>query len=102
MASPNAEATQATGKLTVFGATLLELMARRGMRGWGVLSKELEAKGHHFTPQRISNWAYGRHAVSNEFSEALLDVLDLNQDETVQLAMAFTYGQRKYAGMPDQ
>lgn len=93
-----AEVKQETGRLTVFGATLLELMVRRGIRTWGKLSAMLEDEGHHFTPQRISNWAYGRHAVSNAFSEALLDVLDLQEEEKRQLAMAFTFGQRKHAG----
>lgn len=93
--------SEATGKLTVFGATLLELMARRGIRSWSALSAMLEAKGHHYTPQRISNWVYARHAVSNEFTEALLDVLeDMSQDEIHRLAMAFTFGQRTPVGTP--
>lgn len=82
--------------LTVFGACLLELMARRGVRTWADLSIMLRTRSYYFTPQRISNWAYGRHAVSNDFSAAIRETLGLEDEEITQLAMAFTYGQNKF------
>jgi len=87
-----------TGQLTVFGATILELMARRGIRQWKALSVLLEEAGHHYTPQRISNWAYGRHAVDRSFGRAFNEVMNLTEDERHQLADAFVFGQEVPVG----
>jgi hypothetical protein len=79
--------------LTVFGATLLELMARRGITGWNSLSSLMSSKGYDFKPWRISNWAYGRHAPPCAFPVALREVLQLDEEEAALLAEAFAYGQ---------
>jgi hypothetical protein len=79
--------------LTVFGATLLELMARRGITGWNSLSSLMSSKGYDFKPPRISNWAYGRHTIVPAFHMALREVLQLDEEEEALLAKAFTYGQ---------
>jgi hypothetical protein len=79
--------------LTVFGAAILELMASRGITGWNSLSSLMKSKGYDFKPPRISNWAYGRHAVSHEFTRAFATTLDLDEAEKVKLAKAFTFGQ---------
>ena len=83
----------AGGTLTVFGATLLELMARRGVRTWSRLSAMLRQAGYNFTPQRISNWAYGLHAADRRIGRALREVLELDEDEEIKLALAFLNGQ---------
>lgn len=83
------------GQLTVFGATVLELMARRGIRNWSTLSTLLEEHNYNFKPSRISNWAYGRHAVDPEFGRALAVVLDLDTSARGELAEAFLFGQRE-------
>jgi hypothetical protein len=79
--------------LTVFGATVLELMARRGIMDWSALSRLLAEHGYHFTQARMSNWAYGRHAAPSAFPVALKEVLQLDDEEETLLARAFTYGQ---------
>jgi hypothetical protein len=79
--------------LTVFGATVLELMARRGITGWNSLSSLMADKGYDFKSPRISNWAYGRHAAPSAFPVVLREVLQLDEEEAALLAEAFTYGQ---------
>jgi hypothetical protein len=79
--------------LTVFGATVLEFMARRGPMGWAALSRLLAEHGYDFKPPRIMNWAYGRHAAPSAFPLALREVLQLDEEEAALLAEAFTYGQ---------
>lgn len=81
------------GKLTVFGVTVLELMSRRGLRTWTALSERLEDHGYDFKPSRMSNWAFGRHAVDRHFGHALADALGLTAEERQRLADAFLYGQ---------
>jgi hypothetical protein len=83
------------GNLTVFGATVLELMSRRGLRTWTALSALLEDYGFYYKPSRISNWAFGRHAVDRYFGHALATALDLTPDERGRLADAFLFGQDK-------
>ncbi len=87
-----------TGQLTVFGATMLELMARRGVRQWKTLSDLLSEQGHDYKPARISNWAYGRHPVNRSFGRAFNEVLELGEEERHQLADAFLFGQEVYVG----
>jgi hypothetical protein len=79
--------------LTVFGATVLELMARRGIMGWAALSRLLAEHGYDYKPPRISNWAYGRHTIVPAFPMALREVLQLDEEEAALLAKAFAYGQ---------
>jgi hypothetical protein len=81
------------GKLTVFGATVLELMSRRGLRTWTALSALLEDSAFYYKPSRISNWAFGRHAVDRYFGHALATALDLTPEERGRLADAFLFGQ---------
>lgn len=80
-------------KLTVFGATMLELMGKRGITGWTSLSDHLAKGGYDFKPPRISNWAYGRHPVSGDFARAFASTLELDEEEATRLALAFTYKQ---------
>jgi hypothetical protein len=84
-------------QLTVFGATLLELMSKRGTRSWTALSALLAKGGYTFQPSRMSNWAYGRHAAAHEFVSALREVLQLDEEEAVHLAKAFAYDQEESA-----
>jgi hypothetical protein len=79
--------------LTVFGATVLELMARRGIMGWSALSRLLAEHGYDYKPPRITKWAYGRHTIVPAFPMALREVLQLDEEEAALLAEAFTYGQ---------
>jgi hypothetical protein len=81
--------------LTVFGATVLELMSRRGLRTWVELSRLLAGNGYDFKPPRISNWVHGRHPVSRDFGRALIKTLNLSDDEITELARAFLMGQRE-------
>lgn len=90
----------AGAKMTVFGATLLEMMARRGLREWKQLSLLLEDRGHHFSPSTLSHWAFGRHTVHRTFGRAVAETLDLDDAEVTQLARAVMLGQGVPAGTP--
>jgi hypothetical protein len=79
--------------LSVFGAAVLELMARRGIVGWSALSRLLAEHGYDFTQARMSKWAYGRRAAPTAFPMALREVLQLDEEEVALVAEAFTYGQ---------
>jgi hypothetical protein len=79
--------------LTVFCAAVLELAIRRGIRRWMDLSLHLKTHGYDFKPSRHSNWAYGRHVVDSTLPPALRDALALTDEEAVELATAFAYGQ---------
>ena len=93
-------AEEAGGTLTVFGATLLELMGRRGLRQWKELSARLEQGGYCYKAPRISNWAFGRHPAERGFGRAVADVLGLNEEETTRLARALMLGQDVPVGTP--
>lgn len=81
------------GKLTVFGATLLDLMARRGLRQWKELSALLDERGYSYSAPRISHWAFGRHPAERAFGRAVAEALDLDEKETTRLARALMLGQ---------
>lgn len=86
-------AQETGGRLTVFGATLVDLMARRGLRQWKELSALLGEKGYPYSAARISHWAFGRHPVERGFGRAVADVLGLDEAETTRLARAVMLGQ---------
>lgn len=87
-----------SGRLTEFGAVVMELMSRRGITQWAALSALLKENNHDFKPARISNWIYGRHPVNRAFGRALNEVLRLNDGERRKLADAFLFGQDTPAG----
>ncbi len=84
-----------SGTMTVFGATLMELMVRRGITQWKQLSEKLLEGGYVYKPSRISNWAYGRNPADKAFGRAMVEVLDLDEEETTKLARAFMLGQQE-------
>lgn len=87
--------------LTVFGATLLELMVRRGLTQWKELSDLLQQdRGYHYSPQSISNWAFGKHPADKTFGKAAAEALNLDDEETTKLARAFMLGQNVPVKMP--
>lgn len=88
-------------QLTRFGAALLKIMAARGRREIVQLHADLKKKGKDYKPSRISNWLYGRHAVDVNFPDDLHEVYQLNEQEYIQLALAFTFGQREKIAADD-
>jgi plasmid maintenance system antidote protein VapI len=52
-----------------------------------------EKGGYKVTRQVISNYITGKRKVPTAFVVRLGEVLDLSQDENVDLAWAFAYGQ---------
>lgn len=85
-------------RLTVFGATVLEQMIKRGVRTWTELAAMLEERGHAFSPGSFSHWSYGRHAAPKTLPGALVDVLGLDDAERTRLGLAFAYGQDEGLG----
>lgn len=79
--------------LTVFGATVLELIIKRGIRGWTELSALMREHGHYFGPSSLSSWSYGRNAASKAFPGVFAEALQLDAEERARLADAFAYGQ---------
>jgi hypothetical protein len=96
------EAGREPGRMTMFGACVLGLMAKRGIRRWTDLSDELAKNGYYFKAPRISNWVYGRHDADKEFGRALADTLNLGEHEKTELARAFLFGQDDEAGMNNE
>lgn len=84
----------------MFGATLLDLMVRRGIRQWKELSALLEERGFSYSAGRISHWAFGRHPAERGFGRAVAEVLDLDDEETTRLARALMLGQDVPVGTP--
>ena len=85
-------------RLTVFGATVLELMIKRGVRTWTELAAMLEELGYHYSSGSFSHWSYGRHAAPKTLPGALVEVLGLDDTERTRLGMAFAYGQDERLG----
>jgi hypothetical protein len=81
--------------LTEFGATVLSLMAEKGVRTQGELVDLLEHEGLKVSQPGLSGWLYGRHGVQKEMPVALAEALKLDEKQRTRLALAFTYGQTK-------
>ncbi len=84
-------------RLTKFGATVLMLMNKNGMRYQRELLEALEAAGYAVGQTRLSNWMHGRHAVDTEFPEQVARTLNLDDRDRLALAEAYAYGQKKSA-----
>ena len=85
-------------RLTRFGATVLTILARRGIRQIAVMLKHMEANGKHYKRQRVSAWLYGRHPVHHKFPKDLEETYPLDEEERIALALDFTFGQDEYLG----
>lgn len=82
--------------LTRFGATLLKLMITHGIRETTQLSQLLEDAGYEYKKNRISSWLYGKNQADEGFPKVFAEVLALSEEEKMELAMSFTFGQREY------
>ena len=82
-------------ELTVFGASVLRLMEQHGVKTQAELRRRiLNTTGVDLVQQRVSAWLYGKAAVDKQFPAWLSKALDLTEDERLELAVAFAYGQR--------
>lgn len=88
-------------RLTRFGATVLTILANRGVRQTNVMIRDMAAKGKHYKRQRVSAWLYGRHPVHHKFPKDLEATYPLSEDERVRLALDFTFGQDERLGETD-
>ena len=88
---------RAMGKkvLTEFGATVLALMAERGITSQEALARLLREKGFEITQTSISAWLYGKYSAPPGFPETLVEALQLNESQKMRLAVAYSYGQRR-------
>ena len=79
--------------MTEFGRTVTALMAEQGVRSQAELVRIFDEHGYSLTQQRLSHWLLGRYAVAKEFPAQFSEVLRLDENQRVRLAVAFAFGQ---------
>ncbi|ABG05162.1 hypothetical protein Rxyl_2221 [Rubrobacter xylanophilus DSM 9941] len=78
---------------TWFGEVLYRILRSRGS-SQSALAREARKRGHDYRQNSISNWMRGVHAAPRGLPALLDDLYDLTEEEWVELAVAFAYGQR--------
>jgi hypothetical protein len=81
------------GRLTEFGATVMALMASRGIKHLTVLSAHMREEGCRASSSSLSNWFLGKNSPPSRVPAAIGRALELDEEERITLAMAYTYGQ---------
>lgn len=83
----------ANGQLNEFGATVLSLMAEKGLTQLKELSEQLALEDEQVSPSRLSNWFHGRNAAPPRIPRAIAKALKLDDERKQRLANAYAYGQ---------
>lgn len=81
--------------LTQFGATVLSLMAEKGITTHAELLRLLDREGLRISQPGFSAWLYGKNPAAKDFPVKFTRALHLDEPQKMRLAMAFTYGQSK-------
>jgi len=79
--------------MTEFGRVVNALMAEQGVRSQMELVRLFRASGYTLTQGRLSHWLLGRYAVAKDFPSQLAEVLELDEEQKMKLAVAFAFGQ---------
>ncbi len=79
--------------LTGFGSELYALLASRGVRTLSGLSRLLDAGEVRFSRQQLASYANGTRRVPTSLPRRLVEALELDEEETVRLAKAVSFGQ---------
>lgn len=78
---------------TWFGQVLHEVLRSRGS-SQSALSRAARERGLDYRQNSVSNWMRGVHAAPRDLPNLLDSLYDLSEEERVELALAFAYGQR--------
>jgi transcriptional regulator with XRE-family HTH domain len=78
---------------TWFGEVLYRILRSRGS-SQSALAREARDRGHDYRQNSVSNWMRGVHAAPRDLPTLLDHLYDLSEEEWVELAVAFAYGQR--------
>ncbi len=78
---------------TWFGEVLYRILHSRGS-SQSALAREARDRGHDYRQNSVSNWMRGVHAAPRDLPTLLDHLYDLSEEEWVELAVAFAYGQR--------
>lgn len=79
--------------LTEFGATVLSLAVKRGIRQNVELAKLMTEHGEKTSGEKLSHWLHGINAAPPHVPRVLIEVLNLNADEIDSLVHAYALGQ---------
>ena len=79
--------------MSVFGACVMALAEKRGMRSQAALRRALHATGYKVKDRTLANYLYGRTVVDPALPIHLLSALRLNKKERRALADSYTFGQ---------
>jgi hypothetical protein len=80
--------------MTEFGGVVWALAAKRGIVSQRDLSRLIEERtGEKVSFDQISYFLYGRTVVHPSFPRQLVATLDLSEEERLELAHAFAFGQ---------
>lgn len=77
---------------TWFGEVLYRILKEYGS-SQSAFAKEAQALGYDYRQNSISNWMRGVHAAPRDLPTLLDHLYDLGDQERVELALAFAYGQ---------
>lgn len=79
--------------LTPFGRVVMSLAAEYGIPSRAALIRLLKRQGYDFPSSTVAAWLYGRNQVDRSFPLALVEALQLTEDERTRLAINFMLGQ---------
>ena len=77
---------------TWFGEVLHRILKERGS-SQSAFARKARELGHDYRQNSVSNWMRGVHAAPRDLPTLLDRLYDLDDQEQVELALAFAYGQ---------
>ena len=80
-------------EMTEFGRTVWVLAAKRQITTQKALSDRLHESGADISAYRVRNYLVGRTTISTRFLAALDRALDLSEEEKMDLAMVYAWGE---------
>lgn len=78
---------------TWFGEVLYRILRSRGS-SQSALAREARERGHDYRQNSVSNWMRGVHAAPRDLPTLMDHLYGLSEEEWMELAVAFAYGQR--------
>ncbi len=79
-------------RYTWFGEVLHRILKERGS-SQSAFARKARELGHDYRQNSVSNWMRGVHAAPRDLPTLLDYLYDLDDQERVELALAFAYGQ---------
>jgi transcriptional regulator with XRE-family HTH domain len=79
-------------RYTWFGEVLHRILKERGS-SQSAFARKARELGHDYRQNSVSNWMRGVHAAPRDLPTLLDHLYDLDDQERVELALAFAYGQ---------